>query len=742
MMEKIVGDVQTIIFRNEETGYTVFEFKVEGAKRVTCVGLVFDLYVGETIELSGVRTTHPSYGSQFSFSSYTALPIRTQNAMLKYLSSGMIRGIGEKTAERMVDEFGEKTFEIIEDSPDQLARIKGITKERAAKISEDFISKKKMRDTVIGLQKYEISVHFAIKIFTIFGEKAEQKILSNPYILVSHIEGIGFKYADKIAFKLGFSKNSLFRIKEGIKYILKLSSFERGHVFLPEETLITEVEKILEIPNHKEVIWNLLFELENEDQVVLLSHKEYGKAIYLKYFYMAEKYIGSKLKMLSDFGLNQKQKETSKEIEKIEKGEGIELSKEQKGAILSAIENNVTIITGGPGTGKTTIMNILLKYFEEKKQKVKLVAPTGRASKKLAEATRHESQTIHRLLEVMPSTIEEEMQHFGRNEENPIQGDVLIIDEMSMVDILLFLAVLKAMPQGMRLVLVGDSKQLPSVGPGNVLKDLIHSEKIKTVELIKIFRQSRESMIITNAHLIRNGELPILDEKGKDFFFIHARDPYQVVEEVTSLVSSRLTQYLNCSHHEIQVLVPMKKGITGVENLNSTLQSVLNASAKEEIKANGKSFKVNDRVMHIKNDYELEWRKLNQNGYEEEKGLGVFNGDTGRIDEVNEFTGGMTIQFDDDKICEYNASNLKELELAYAITVHKSQGSEYKAVVIPLFDVPTPLLSRNLIYTAITRARELVVIVGRKEIIQSMVVRDFEEKRYTMLREEIVERFE
>lgn len=714
-MVTIEGNIEEIIYSNDVNGYIVCDMKSE-KEVITLVGYMPFTSVGETLKVTGKWVTHPDYGKQLKVELYEKVLPHTTDAMEKYLSSGVIKGVGPATAARIVERFGEETLDIIQFHPERLSEIKGITHEKALRIGQAFEEQRELRKVVMFFQEYGISPAFASKIYRVFGENTIEEIKANPYKLADEILGISFKTADRIAMKIGIDSYSKYRICSGIKYVLSQAAVN-GHTYMSDSQLKDFVSQLLEIDveNVKDALVFLLLE-----KSIYMENHEDETRIYLSGFYNAELGVCKKLIELSGVHFKGDEAELEGYIEKLQREESIELADKQKTAIAEAMVNGVLVITGGPGTGKTTIIKSIIKLLTNEGYDVALAAPTGRAAKRMTEATGFEAKTIHRLLEIGYMGTENDLT-FARNEENTIEADVVIIDEMSMVDILIMNHLLKAIEPGTRLILVGDVDQLPSVGAGNVLKDIIASGVVKTVKLTEIFRQAQESMITMNAHRINKGELPCLNVKDKDFFFIQRRRPEDVVQTIVSLCSKRLpdTYDLDPMRH-IQVLTPTRKGAAGVANLNIELQKVLNPpdKSRNEKTFRGFAFRVGDRVMQVKNNYNLRWYKA---GREDIDGTGVFNGDMGLITEIDDEEQKVVVLFDDDKISEYDYTIMDELEPAFAVTIHKSQGSEFPVVILPLFQGPPVLMTRNLLYTAITRARKLVVLVGTEDILREMV---------------------
>lgn len=736
-LEKVAltGSVEDVIFQNKENGYAVFNLETE-KEEIICVGIVPHIHAGETLNITGVWTVHPTYGKQLQVNTFEKAIPTTEEGIEKYLASGVIKGIGPKTAKKIVKKFGDATFYVIEQKPDRLAEINGITYEKAMFVHTVFQEQYELRQAMIFLQKYDISPLYAMKIYKKYKDRLYDIVKTNPYRLADDIFGIGFKMADRLAASTGISLDSPHRMKSGIKYILNQGAFD-GHVYLPKEQVIQKTAELLEIDSL--AIENGIRELQIENEV--WQEKINGvDSVYLNSFYYAEMAVAKKLLELSEAFEASNEANIDKDITAIEKDNGISLAESQRQAVREAMTNGVLIITGGPGTGKTTTINTIIQILQAEKNDVVLAAPTGRAAKRMTEATKMEAQTIHRLLGINFIGEDSRRQTFDRNEDNPIDADVIIIDETSMVDIALMNSFLKAVSFGTRLILVGDVDQLPSVGAGNVLRDMIKSEKLKVVRLDKIFRQAQESAIIMNAHRINQGEEPILNKKEKDFFFLKRFTVEEAVAAIVELVTKRLPAFTKCDPiQEMQILTPMKKSPVGVINLNAVLQQALNPPAKEKKEKEFRTtlFRQGDKVMQIKNNYNIAWKIYNAMGKRTEEGVGVFNGDEGIITEIDDINETMTVTFDDNKCVAYDYSQLDELELAYAITIHKSQGSEYPVVIIPIHSGPPMLMSRNLLYTAVTRAKKLVVIVGLTETISRMIANKREINRYSSLSQRI-----
>lgn len=745
---EITGYVDHIIYRKPENGYTVFILVSEGDE-ITCVGNLGQIDQGDNLLIEGEETAHAIYGSQIKVTSYRIVPPGDADSMERYLGSGAIKGVGQALAKRIVKKFGADTFRIIEEEPERLVEIKGISERIAREISQQMDEKKGMREAMIFLQQYGISNALAVKIYDTYGAKIYQIMKENPYQLAEDIHGIGFKMADEIAAKIGIRTDSDFRIRSGILYTLLLASTE-GHLYLPKEILLRNTSIMLQIP--PEVIEVQLSNLAMDKKLVIKTEED-RVYVYASTYYYAELNCAKMLTEINsavDYFPTEEERmqeqefreRIQKKIEKIEGNLQLELDELQKQAVMEAVLHGVFLLTGGPGTGKTTTINMIIRYFEQEGLDIFLAAPTGRAAKRMTEATGFEARTIHRLLE-LNGGLEEDGRRasFTRNQDNPLEADVVIIDEMSMVDIHLFQALLKAIAPGTRLILVGDVNQLPSVGPGQVLQDLISSEAFSVVSLQKIFRQAKDSDIVVNAHKIHGGERLNLDNKSKDFFFLERGDVNVIYKHMIQLIREKLPPYCNVSPFEIQVLTPMRKGSLGVQSLNGILQKYLNPEAKEkEEHIYGDTiFREGDKVMQIRNNYQLEWEIVSKYNIPIDKGIGVFNGDMGIVKEIFNYNQTMVVEFDDMRRVTYAFSNLDELELAYAITIHKSQGSEYPAVIMPLLSGPKQLFNRNLLYTGVTRARNCLTILGSKETIGEMVSNNNQNMRYTGLKKRIRE---
>ena len=752
-MAAVKGYVEKIKYRNEDNGYTVLSVTgADDGEEYILVGTFSYISEGELVEASGHMTEHPIYGEQLAVESYELMVPEDTVSMERYLGSGAIKGIGAALASRIVKKFKSDTFRIMEEEPERLAEIKGISEKMAMAIGEQVEEKKDMRQAMMFLQNYGISMNLAVKIYQEYGPAMYTVLKTNPYKLADDIPGVGFKMADEIASKIGIFTDSDFRIKCGILYTL-LQASANGHTYLPEEELVRQAAELLLV--EPDSIGKHLMDMQMDKRLVVKEIKKADNSeepqekterqVYASQYYYTEL---NTARMLHDLNISgtEPEEEIRRCLASIQQQEKIELDELQIQAVIEAVNRGLLIITGGPGTGKTTTINTIIRYFERGDMEILLAAPTGRAAKRMTEATGYEARTIHRLLELsgMPDTSEKghtSSMHFERNEENPLDADVIIIDEMSMVDIHLIHALLKAVNVGTRLILVGDVDQLPSVGPGNVLRDMIESGCFPVVKLTRIFRQAAQSDIIVNAHRINGGERIPLGKPSKDFLFIRREDPNAIINAMITLVREKLPKYVNADVFDIQIMTPMRKGALGVERLNGILQDFLNPSApgKAEKESGGTTFREGDKVMQIKNNYQIEWTTVNRYGIPVDKGAGVFNGDMGIIRQINTFAELVTVEFEEGKQVEYSFKQLEELELAYAITIHKSQGSEYPAVVIPVWSGPRMLMTRNLIYTAVTRARSCVCLVGVPEVFEQMVDNAQEQKRYSGLKTRIEE---
>ncbi|MDO5416964.1 MAG: ATP-dependent RecD-like DNA helicase [Lachnospiraceae bacterium] len=767
-MATVTGFVERIKYRNEDNGYTVLSLNADGEEYVL-VGTFHYINEGEMVEATGALIEHPVYGQQIQVESYEIKTPEDTLSMERYLGSGAIKGIGAALAARIVRRFKADTFRIMEEEPERLSEVKGISEKMAMAISRQVEEKKEMRQAMMFLQEYGISMNLAVKIYQEYGPRMYSVMKENPYQLADDIPGVGFKMADEIARRVGIFTDSDFRIKCGMLYTL-LQAVGNGHTYLPEEELFAQAAELLKVD--PAVMGKHLMDMQMDKRIVVkemqsgesgmpeaqaggnrMSGGADGEAqntvrlVYAAQYYYLEL---NTAKMLHDLNIRGEVSETqiNGKLLEIQREEDLELDELQAEAVRQAVNCGLLIITGGPGTGKTTTINTIIHFFEREGLTIQLAAPTGMAAKRMTEATGYEARTIHRLLELTGGALDEKEassgpggMRFERNEENPLDGDVVIIDEMSMVDIHLIHSLLRAVTVGTRLILVGDVNQLPSVGPGNVLRDIINSGAFPVVKLTKIFRQAAESDIVMNAHRIHDGERIDLSRRSRDFLFIRRENPDAIINAMLTLVQKKLPDYVHAEPFDIQIMTPMRKGALGVERLNGILQGFLNPPGpdKREKEVGQTIYRVGDKIMQIKNNYQIEWEVRNRYGIPVDKGLGVFNGDIGIIREINEFAELLTVEFDEGKMVEYSYKQLEELELAYAITIHKSQGSEYPAVVIPVHSGPRMLMTRNLIYTAVTRAKTCVCLVGVPEVFQGMVNNSLEQRRYSGLKERIME---
>ena len=744
-MKQLSGYVENITYRNEDNGYTVLTLS-SGKKEIKCTGNFAYINEGEYLELEGEEVFHDIYGEQIKVISYEIVPASDEFSIRKYLGSGAVKGLGAVLADRIVNKFGEDTIRIIEEEPERLAEIRGITLRKAMDICEQIEERKDMRDVMIFLQGYGISANLSNKIYKLYGIKVYDIIKTNPYRLADDIMGVGFKTADEIARRAGVEVNAAIRIKSGMCYALSESS-GLGHTYLPKEQLVERTISLLGLRDqylnadgtyNMDLLDNCFTELVLEKKLIMKVIDD-REAVFLSSFYYTELNIA---RMLLELNISTPEDDyiMGVKLDTIEKVTGVQLDELQRKAVIETQNNGVTIITGGPGTGKTTTINAIIAMFEADGMDVSLAAPTGRAAKRMNEATDHEAKTIHRILEISGSAEsdgrEELETKFGRNEQNPLECDVIIVDEMSMVDTFLIHALLKAVTIGTRIVFVGDVNQLSSVGPGNVLRDIIESGKFSVVKLTKIFRQAGESGIVTNAHKINDGEIVELDNSTKDFLYIARENASMALNATIGLIKLKLPKYVNAGEMDIQVLTPMRNGILGVNNLNTQLQKYINPHSEEknEREIGGVIFREGDKVMQIKNNYQLEWEQRSKTGRIYDTGTGIFNGDMGIIKTINNTTNYIEVVFDDDRYVTYDSKQAEELELAYAITIHKSQGSEYPAVIIPLVSGVSVLMTRNLLYTGVTRAKKCVCIVGRKETFNAMIRNEDQHKRFSGLK--------
>lgn len=742
-MEELEGYIDRIVFRNEENGYSVLCMKEEN-KEQFLVGVFPDVSEGEYLKARGEMNVHPIYGRQLKVQEYEFTAPGDAASTLKYLSSGAVKGIGEALAARIVKKFGDDTFRIMEEEPERLAEVKGISQRKAMEISGAVAGKRELRQAMLFLQQYGISQNLGMKIYNFYQSRLYQVIRENPYRLAEDIDGVGFRIADEIAAKAGILPDSDFRIRSGLLYVLE-QAMGQGHTCLLMDQLMMEARHLLgvEIEQMNDRIMDLIM-----DKKIIVKTKKQPETeeelqlVYSSVCYYTELSIAQ---MLKDLNIQDTitSDEIAHKIEAIEAEQSIELDKRQRLAVSEAVNNGLTIITGGPGTGKTTTIRTIIRYFEREGLDILLAAPTGRAAKRMKEATGREAKTVHRLLE-LSGLVGEGATSFGRNEDNPLETDVVIIDEVSMVDVFLMKSLLRALVPGMRLILVGDVNQLPSVGPGNVLRDMIYSEAFHVVRLEKIFRQAAESDIIMNAHRINAGEMVEPKPGSRDFLFIKRDNPGNIVGATITLLKEKLPNYVQSSTRDIQVLTPMRKGLLGVEQLNAALQEALNPAdeSKQELTVGNFLLREGDKVMQIKNNYQMEWKVLNSYRMPLDEGVGVFNGDMGIVREINPFTERLTVEFEEGRRVEYEFKQAEELELAYAVTIHKSQGSEYPAVILPLLGGPRMLMNRNLLYTAVTRAKSCVCVVGSVQTFQGMIANEQEQKRYSGLKDRIKEVYE
>ena len=732
-METLNGYVEHIVYQNSENGYTVLNF-VSEEEEITCVGIFHGVGEGETLEMTGEYTTHPSYGRQFKAQSFQVKSPEDILSIERYLGSGAIKGIGAALAARIVRRFREDTFRIIEEEPERLAEVKGISERKAVEIAEQVEGKRELRQAMIFLQQYGISQTLSVKIYQTYGQELYTILKENPYRLADDIQGVGFRIADEIASRIGIHTDSDFRIRSGILYTLMQAAAE-GHTCLPQNVLTQRVAELLGLET--EYIEKHYMDLAI-GRKVMIKEMDKVRYLYASHFYYMEMNTAAMLGRL-DISYDVPQIEIESRIRAIGKNTGMELDELQAEAVREAVCNGLVVITGGPGTGKTTTINTIIRYFEEEGMDIFLAAPTGRAAKRMSETTGFEAKTIHRMLELNGGV--DGSEGFERNEQNPLETDVIIVDEMSMVDVSLMHALLKAVAEGTRLVLVGDVNQLPSVGPGSVLRDVIESERFHVVRLTKIFRQAAQSDIVVNAHKINRGEEVFLDNKSMDFFFLKRYDANVIISIVIQLIQQKLPKFVEAQPFDIQVLTPMRKGLLGVERLNGILQQYLNPQdgSKKEKEHGGILFREGDKVMQIKNNYQLEWEIRSRYGLAIDKGLGVFNGDMGIVRNIDTYQETVSVEFEEGRMVDYSFKQLEELELAYAITIHKSQGSEYPAVVIPLLTGPRMLMNRNLLYTAVTRAKKCVTLVGNDSTFQEMIANVSEQKRFTGLKHRIKE---
>ena len=739
-METIKGYVDHIIYQNKDNGYAVLSMNVDDEEEI-CVGIFRGVDNGENLEITGKYVEHPSYGFQFKANSFKVVEPDDLLSMERYLGSGAIKGVGEALAKRIVKRFGKDTFRVIEEEPERLVEVKGISERIAQQITDQMIEKREIREAFLFLQKYGITNTLAVKIYEKYGMGMYGILKENPYRLAEDIQGVGFRLADEIAEKIGIHTDSDYRIRSGILYTLLQASLE-GHMFLPMRVLVRRSADLLQVP--EEAIRAQIQNLHMDHKVVVKKTTDEPEVYAFSYYY-AELNCARMLRELNVLMeselLDSEEKRIETILQRILKEQGLELDELQKNAVLECVKHGIMILSGGPGTGKTTTINTIIRYFDEEGMDILLAAPTGRAAKRMTEATGYEARTIHRMLEINGGMEDGSRARFERNGEKPLEADVVIIDEMSMVDIYLFQSLLEAVSVGTRLILVGDVDQLPSVGPGQVLQDLIESKSFPTVMLKKIYRQAGESDIVMNAHRINMGQKIALNNKSKDFFFLPRNDVQVIYKHMIQLITEKLPRYVEAQPYDIQVLTPMRKGSLGVETLNEILQRYLNPAdpSRKEHAAGDRIFREGDKVMQIKNNYQLEWEIVSQYGIRIDSGSGVFNGDIGTIRRIREESSTVQVEYDEHRLVEYTFSQLDEIELAYAITIHKSQGSEYPAVLLPLLSGPKMLMNRNLLYTAVTRARKCVTILGSQEVVDGMIENENQYHRYTGLGRRILE---
>lgn len=726
-MEELNGYIEQIIFNNPENGYTVFVLSTD-TEEITCVGSFATLSEGECVALKGERVVHPVYGEQIKVNSLEVKEPTDSEAVLRYLSSGAVKGVGEALAKRIVKMFGDDTFRVIEEEPELLVKVKGISERKAREIAEQVVEKQDLRKIMIFLQGFGISNNLAMKIYAHYGNLTISILNENPYKLAEDIDGVGFKTADEIAINSGLLIDPEYRIKSGILYTISMS-YQEGHIYLPMDELIERSKELLDADRE-----HLKLSIENlsiENKLIIKTINDETR-VYSKKMYYLE--LDSARRLIDLKGLAAIDKGIDETLLKIAKAEGMEIDSVQLNAAKDAIINCVSVITGGPGTGKTTTINLILKYFEYENNDIFLTAPTGRAAKRMTETTGYEASTIQRLLGFGKNTDREGF-GFEKNESNPLEADAVVVDEMSMVDLPTFNALLRAIMPGTRLIMVGDVNQLPSVGPGAVLSDIIVSGCFKTTVLNRIYRQDEQSDIIVNAHMINEGKIPDIKKKSNDFFFLEREDINVTLKHMVMLITQKLPPYVDATSFDIQVLTPMRKGVVGANALNPILQQYLNPPSKDkaEKEVDGVIFREGDKVMQIKNNYQLEWEIKGKYGIAYDSGVGVFNGDMGIIKSINTFREIVEVRFDDGRSVDYPFSCLDELEMAYAVTIHKSQGSEYPAVIIPLLSGHKLLMNRNLLYTGLTRAKKTAVFLGKREIFEQMVNNTEARKRYSGL---------
>lgn len=726
----LTGTIEDIVYRNDENGYTVARLEKDDSI-VTVVGKFIDVQVGSLVTLDG-KYEKTKYGIQYRFDSYEISMPKSLSGIEKYLGSGLIRGVGPITAKKIVEHFGKDTLDVLEYTPQKLSEVPGISAKKATEIGFSFKEHREVQNTIMFLQNFNITTNMALKIYNVYHEKTTDIVKNNPYKLVEDIDGIGFATADKIAQNAGLPKDSLFRLRAGLIYVLKTSCEKNGNTYLPKNMLLEQAADALGLSlQEQEAKFTEAFDSLCLDRTAVTTWVDNTEIVMLSKYYYYENSIAQKLVWLANCQ-NEEEFDVNEEIANFEQRNHITFHEEQKKAIIGAINNGVFVITGGPGTGKTTIIKCILEILTSQQKTVSLIAPTGRAAKRMSDSTGHEAKTIHRLLEV--NVIQSNESYFVHNESNPLKTNAVIVDEVSMVDAALMSSLLKAMPRDCKLILVGDKDQLPSVGAGNVLADILQSGVISYCMLTKIFRQNEKSLIITNAHLINEGKMPLIDNTSMDFFFDSKNDPEVIKDTILDLVTSRLPKFLGVDPQTIQVLAPLKAGVCGIENLNKVLQERINPPSpnKRQVEFGHTIFREGDKIMQMSNNYDLEWKKHGR--FADETGKGVFNGDIGFISTIDPNTSEVIVEFEDGRICLYTRPDLIDLSLSYAITIHKSQGSEFDTIVIPAIAGPSIILTRNLIYTAVTRAKKMVVIVGEKQYLKRMVSNKYTATRFTLLK--------
>lgn len=734
-MEELKGVVESIVFKSEDTGYTVIRFR-ELVTVHTAVGTIPHIKEGQNLKLVGTWAAHPQFGRQFKIEECEEILPTSKEGIERYLSSGVIHGIGPVTAKKIIAKFGDKTLEILDNDINKLKLVEGIGKKKLQIIIDSYSEQKELKNISLFFQEHGISMNQTLKIYKKYGNMSVDVVKDNPYVLCEEISGIGFRTADKIAQSIGIDRESSFRIQSGLRYLIN-NFCAAGNTYMPKELLIKEAIEVLGV--NKNIIEENILNASLENKVKIEMLEEHEGVFTIPYYY-SELGITNKILTLAIANFQNVNVDIEELISRFEGFNNIDFAPSQREAILGAFINGIEIITGGPGTGKTTIIKAIIDIFEQCKMKVVLAAPTGRAAKRMSESTGREAKTIHRLLDMVVADNEEE-KVFQKIDAEPIDADVVIVDEASMIDVSLMNNLLKSIKVGTRLIIVGDIDQLPSVGAGNVLSDLIESKFTKVVRLGEIFRQGKESMIVVNAHKINKGEMPLLNEKGKDFFFVREESQDRMVSTIVDLINRRLPTFNKQwdKYKDIQILAPMKKGNLGVLNLNQEIQKVLNEkkSYKQEKTYRDIVFREGDKVMQIKNNYNLKWTRIN--GFGDSEGEGVFNGDMGFIESIDNENKVLSVIFDDERKVIYDFAFLDELELAYAITIHKSQGSEFPVVIIPVYMGAPFLMNRNLLYTGITRAKRMVVVVGVPKALKFMVDNTRSMERYSSLRWRIQE---